>query len=119
MNLAIIGAGLAVGSDTSAAETVAAAAPGAGVVAALLPFAERIDRGATSIGGVAPTVCVCGDKPENCETFTGLVPDIGAEPSMAGPLIMSRLVEPAMMLVVAQAYSGRAPRILGLRLLEK
>ncbi|MBV9305921.1 MAG: hypothetical protein JOZ45_07270, partial [Acidobacteriaceae bacterium] len=42
----------------------------------------------------------------------GLVRDLGAEPVIAGGLVLSRYVEPANMLLVALAYgNGFGPRI--------
>jgi predicted dinucleotide-binding enzyme len=47
-----------------------------------------------------------------------LVRDLGADPVDARPLSAARLVEPAMMLLIALAYAS-APRDVGLRLLER
>jgi predicted dinucleotide-binding enzyme len=111
--------GLAVGFDTSAAETVAARAAGARVVAAIPPFASAIASGELSYdGGLEPTVFLCGDDDEAKRVVDGLVRDIGAQPVDAGALSAARFVEPAMMLLVSLAYSG-VPRDIGLRLLER
>ena len=111
--------GLAVGFDTSAAEEVARRAPGARVVGALPPFAQAIASGELGYdNGLVPSVFLCGDEPEAKAIVGRLVGDLGAEPVDAGPLSASRLVEPAMMLIVAIAYAGE-PRDVGLRLLER
>jgi len=111
--------GLAVGFDTSGAETVAARAAGARVVAAIPPFASAIASGELSYdGGLEPTVFLCGDDDEAKRVVDGLVRDIGAQPVDAGALSAARFVEPAMMLLVSLAYSG-VPRDIGLRLLER
>jgi predicted dinucleotide-binding enzyme len=112
-------AGLAVGFDTSAAETVAARAAGARVVAGIPPFAKAIASGELRYdAGLQPTVFLCGDDREAKRLVSGLVCDIGAHPVDAGVLSTARFVEPAMMLLVSLAYSG-APRDVGLRLLER
>ena len=111
--------GLAVGFDTSAAEEVAREAPGARVVAAVPPFAQAIASGDLRYSSeLEPTVFLCGDDAAAKATVERLVLDIGAHPVDAGPLTASRLVEPAMMLLVGLAYSG-VPRDIGLRLLER
>jgi predicted dinucleotide-binding enzyme len=111
--------GLAVGFDTSAAEHVAARAPGARVVGAIPPFAGGIASGELSYdAGLEPSVFLCGDDEAAKRIVTGLVEDIGAHPVDAGALSMARLVEPAMMLLISLAYSG-VPRDIGLRLLER
>jgi predicted dinucleotide-binding enzyme len=111
--------GLAVGFDTSAAETVAAAAEGGSVVAAIPPFADAIASGRLRYdAGLEPTVFLCGDEDEPKRVVAGLVRDIGAQPVDAGALSAARLVEPAMMLLIKLAYSG-VPRDVCLRLLER
>ncbi|MGH3766122.1 MAG: hypothetical protein ACRDS0_24640 [Pseudonocardiaceae bacterium] len=48
-----------------------------------------------------------------------LVADLGARPIDAGPLHVSRLVEPAKMLLVGIAYGADSPRTVSLALLER
>jgi 8-hydroxy-5-deazaflavin:NADPH oxidoreductase len=67
---------------------------------------------------LSPTVFVCGDDAEAKRIVEQLLHDVGAHAVDAGPLSASRLVEPAMMLLVSLAYAG-VPRDLGLRLLER
>jgi predicted dinucleotide-binding enzyme len=112
-------AGLAIGFDTSAAETVAARAKGARVVAAIPPFANAIAAGDLSYeAGLEPSVFMCGDDGAAKRVVEQLIRDLGADPVDAGGLSAARLVEPAMMLLVALAYSG-VPRDIGLRLVER
>jgi 8-hydroxy-5-deazaflavin:NADPH oxidoreductase len=111
--------GLAVGFDTSGAETVAARAAGARVVAAIPPFAHAIASGELHYdAGLEPSVFLCGDDHEAKNVVDGLIREIDAHPVDAGPLSAARFVEPAMMLLVSLAYSG-VPRDVGLRLLER
>ena len=111
--------GLAVGFDTSAAETIAARAQGARVVAAIPPFANAIASGRLAYdAGLEPTVFLCGDDDAAKRVVEELIRDIGAHPVDAGALSAARLVEPAMMLLVSLAYSG-VPRDISLRLLER
>ena len=111
--------GLAVGFDTSAAETVAAGAQGARVVAAIPPFANAIASGKLAYdAGLEPTVFLCGDDVPSKRLVEELIRDIGAHPVDAGTLSAARLVEPAMMLLVSLAYSG-VPRDISIRLLER
>lgn len=110
--------GLAVGFTTSAAEEVAHRAPGARVVAALPPFAQQITAGDLRIGDRVPTVFCCSDDPEAKVVVADLVRELGADAVDAGPLVTSRLVEPAMMLMVALAYASSPPRTIGLALLQ-
>jgi 8-hydroxy-5-deazaflavin:NADPH oxidoreductase len=111
--------GLAAGFDTSAAEEVAKRAPGAITVAALPPSAEVIAADKLDFAGRRPSVFVCGDNAAARQTVAGLVGELGASAVDTGPLGMSRLVEPAMMLVVALSFSTDPPRTLGLGLLER
>lgn len=111
--------GLAIGFDTSAAERVATLAPGARLVSALPPFAHTIAGGALDYDGRRPTVFLCGDDAGAKSVVGGLVADIGADPVDAGALQSARLVEPAMMLVVALAFGAQPPRDVALALLER
>jgi predicted dinucleotide-binding enzyme len=111
--------GLEVGFDTSAAEEVARRARGARVVAAIPPFAQAIASGTLAYDqGLEPSVFLCGDDRGAKQLVEQLIRDIGAHPVDAGQLSAARLVEPAMMLLVALAYAD-VPRDVGLRLLER
>jgi predicted dinucleotide-binding enzyme len=104
--------GLLIGTTTSAGEEVAALAPWAKVVKAIPPFAEVLDSDSMAIDGSPPGVFVCGDDEAACKVVATLVEDIGAEPILTGPLLYSRFIEPANMLLVALAYrDGFGPRL--------
>ncbi|MBV9223473.1 MAG: NAD(P)-binding domain-containing protein [Acidobacteriaceae bacterium] len=104
--------GLLIGTTTSAGEQTAALAPWAKVVKAIPPFAEVLHSDSMEIGGEKAGSFVCGDDKEARELVAGLVRDLGAEPVIAGGLVLSRYVEPANMLLVALAYgNGFGPRI--------
>jgi 8-hydroxy-5-deazaflavin:NADPH oxidoreductase len=111
--------GLAIGFDTSAAEQVARHAQGARVVGALPPFADVLASENVTFGGHRPTVFLCSDDQSAKTDVARLIQDLSAEPVDAGPLTASRLVEPAMMLLVAIAYGSPTPRTVGLKLLER
>lgn len=111
--------GLAVGFDTSAAEQVARHAQGARVVGALPPFADVLASDDVNFGGQRPTVFLCGDDRSAKADVERLVQDLDAEAVDAGPLTASRLVEPAMMLLVSIAYGSGSLRTVGLKLLER
>src|SRR5215467_1855710 len=95
--------GLLIGTNTSAGEENAAHAPEAHLVKAIPPFAEVLHSDSMKVGGGPPGVFVCGDDERSCGTVASLVRDIGAEPIIAGKLVLSRYVEPANMLLVALA----------------
>jgi hypothetical protein len=111
--------GLAVGFDTSAGEQVARLSPGARVVAAVPPFAEAIAAGRSDYGGRRASTFLCSDDAGAKAMVGDLVSTIGAEPVDAGGLVMSRLVEPAMMLVTTLAFRAQPQRDLALALLER
>jgi predicted dinucleotide-binding enzyme len=111
--------GLAAGFDTSAAEEVAALAGGARVVAALPMFADTIASGDLDYGGLRPTMFLCSDDEEAKVTVATLVGDLGQHAVDAGTLQVSRLVEPAMMLLISLAYSTHPRRDVALSLLER
>jgi 8-hydroxy-5-deazaflavin:NADPH oxidoreductase len=104
--------GLVIGTTTSAGEQIAQKAPWAKVVKAIPPFAEVLRSGNLNLGGGKPGVIVCSDDAPSREVIAKPVTDLGAEPVIAGPLALSRYVEPANMLLVALAYAnGFGPRI--------
>jgi 8-hydroxy-5-deazaflavin:NADPH oxidoreductase len=111
--------GLAAGFDTSAGEQVAALALRARVVSALPPFAHAIAGAALDYDGRRASTFLCADDTGAKRIVGQLVAEIGAEPIDAGPLASSRLVEPAMMLVVRLAYAAGPPRDLAMALLER
>jgi predicted dinucleotide-binding enzyme len=110
--------GLAVGFETSAAEEVARRAAGARVVSAIPPFAHALATGDLRYEAeLEPTAFVCGDDSEAKRIVGRLLSELGVQPVDAGPLTATRLVEPALALLVSIAYAD-VPRDIGLRLLE-
>lgn len=97
--------GLAIGTDTSAGEQVAAAAPGARVVKAVPPFAELLHAPSTRIAGQRPGVFVAGDDAAARAVVLDLVEAIDADGVDAGPLRLARYIEPLGMLLVQLAYA--------------
>lgn len=113
--------GLALGTETSGGEQVAAwAGSGARVVKAIPPFAELMARGGSLAlaDRRAPAVFVCGDDAKAREVIVGLVREIGADPTDAGPLRYARFAEPAAMLLVQLAYAQGMGTRIGLSLLR-
>jgi predicted dinucleotide-binding enzyme len=111
--------GLAIGTTTSGGEEIARLAPWAKVVKAISPFAEVLHSPSTLIGGMRPTVFVCGDDSEACAAVAGLVEDIGAAPLIAGPLLLARYTEPAAMLLLQLAYMQGFGARIGLALVQE
>src|SRR5215475_4777560 len=89
--------GLLVGHTTSAAEQVAAWAPGARVVKAFntTGFGNMQDP---RYGPQAATMFLCGDDGEAKAMVTQLGEDLGFEMLDTGPLAIARLLEPLAML---------------------
>jgi len=111
--------GLALGTTTSGGEQVAAwAGPGARLVKAIPPFAEVLHSPGTEIGGGKPGVFVCGDAADARRVVAGLVAEIGADPTDAGPLSLARYTEPLGMLLVQLAYARGMGARIGAKLLR-
>ena len=104
--------GLVLGTTTSGGEEVARLAPGARVVKAIPPFAELMHSGNWLLDGRKPGVFVCSDDAEARQVVMGLVAQVGADPTDAGPLRNARYTEPLGMLLVQLAYAqGMGARI--------
>lgn len=104
--------GLLVGGETSAGEEIARLLPGARVVKGVPPFAELMHADDPAIGGEAPGLFVAGDDAEAKAVVAGLLAQLPAAVVDAGPLMVARFIEPAMLLVVRLAYlQGMGPRI--------
>lgn len=93
-------------TDTSAAEEIAATAPGAHVVKAFHMFpaaqwAADADRTAT--------VAVCGDDADSLRLVGSLVRDAGGTPAVLGPLRRARQLEEAAGFVIGLAFGGHDP----------
>jgi 8-hydroxy-5-deazaflavin:NADPH oxidoreductase len=110
--------GMAVGTDTSAAEEIAKLAPGAYVVEALPVFAEVLNSPSRRFGDQSATVFYTGDDKAAKETVAGLLREIDVEPVDAGSLKNSRYVEPAMMLLIQLAYTQQLGPV-GFKLLQR
>ncbi len=93
---------LVVGHETSAAEQIALAAPGASV------FKTLNQTGAENIADTAsyhptPVMFVAGDDASRKPIVLGLVSDLGFQAIDAGPLAAARLLEPLAMLWIELA----------------
>jgi len=100
---------LALGFETSGGETVASIAKGAHVFKSLnqIGYAVMAD---TSGFPIAPTMFVAGEDGANKAIVMGLVGDLGFEPMDAGPLSVSRLLEPYAMLWIHMVLAKGAPQ---------
>jgi 8-hydroxy-5-deazaflavin:NADPH oxidoreductase len=98
--------GLTVGLTNSAAEQVAAWAPGAKVVKAFNTIGA-IDFGNADFGGVRADGFYCGDDAASKGVVAGLIGDAGMNPVDVGPLRNARLLEPLAMLWIDLAVNQK------------
>jgi predicted dinucleotide-binding enzyme len=98
--------GLTVGLTTSAAEQVAAGAPGAKVVKAFNTIGA-MNFGNANFGGVAADGFYCGDDAAAKNVVNGLISDAGMNPVDVGPLRNARLLEPLAMLWIDLAVNQK------------
>jgi predicted dinucleotide-binding enzyme len=96
--------GLEVGATTSAAEMIAAWAPGARVVKAFNTIGSNIMADA-NLSGHAALLLYCGDDAEAKKIVRGLATGLGFDAEDAGPLKQARLLEPMALLWVTLAYA--------------
>lgn len=123
---------LAIGHETSGAETLAQRLPAAQVVAAfntipselireheeqMARLARRDSGGFAAIGVEQPQVVICGDDVHAKDRAASLATDAGFTPVDAGPLRVSRWIEPFALLVAQLAYSQDLGPALGYRFL--
>jgi predicted dinucleotide-binding enzyme len=123
---------LAIGHETSGAEILAQRLPEAQVVAAFntipselireheeqMARLARRDSGAfAAIGTEQPQVIICGDDVHAKDGTAALATDAGFTPVDAGPLRVSRWIEPFALLVAQLAYSQDLGPALGYRFL--
>jgi hypothetical protein len=123
---------LAIGHDNSGAETIAQRLPAARVVAAfntipselirehdeqMARLARRDSGGFAAIGAEQPQVVICGDDVQAKNRTATLATDAGFTPVDAGPLRMSRWIEPFALLVGQLAYAQDLGPALGYRFL--
>jgi predicted dinucleotide-binding enzyme len=110
--------GLALGHTTSAAEQVAAWAPGARVVK-IFNTTGANNMEAPDYDGLAATMFYAGDD-QDAKTMAGmLASDLGFEPVDAGPLANARLLEHLAMLWIYLAYPGGLGREIAFKLLRR
>ena len=109
---------LAVGHDNSAGETVARCAPGARVVKAFntTGFNNMADSRYTS-GKLA--MMVAGDDGEAKKIVLALASDLGFDAIDAGPLSMSRYLEPMAMVWIKLAIAQKMGRDFGFAILRR
>jgi predicted dinucleotide-binding enzyme len=109
---------LALGFSDSAGETVARLATGAKVVKAFnTTGANNMANSKYAAGKVV--MPVAGDDADAKKTVMGLANDLGFEPVDAGPLSMSRHLEPMAMLWIKLAYAQGLGREFAFGLLRR
>lgn len=98
--------GLVVGTDDSAAERIARAAPGARVVKAFSTTGSGNidDPEIDPATGQRVQMFYCGDDTEARDAVAGLIQDMGMEPVDCGPLFAARYLEPMAGLWVHLAH---------------
>lgn len=105
--------GLTLGHDTSGAEEIARAIPGAEVAKAFNTlFAQVLAEGASFADGQTAPSFVASDSARAKATATALIESIGFQPVDAGPLKNARYLEPLAGLNIYFGYgAGRGTRI--------
>lgn len=112
--------GLAIGLTTSAAEEDAKVARGARVVKAFnTTFAALMASESRLFGEVPPTGFYCGGDAAAKEVVFDLIKDTGLEPVDAGPLEMSRCLEPMAFLMMDLGFNQKMGTNIALRLLKR
>jgi 8-hydroxy-5-deazaflavin:NADPH oxidoreductase len=91
---------------TSAAERIAALAPGAHVVKAFHLFSSEQW---TRPDGSSVTVAMCGDDPAALRTAGELVRAAGGTPAVLGPLGRARQLDEVAGFVIGLAFAGHDP----------
>jgi predicted dinucleotide-binding enzyme len=98
---------LTIGHDTSAAEEIAKAVPGAEVVKAFnTVFAQVLAEGPAFANGQTAPVFVASDSERAKQTVKTLVHSIGFKPVDAGPLRNARYLEPLAALNIYLGYGA-------------
>jgi predicted dinucleotide-binding enzyme len=95
--------------DVSAAQRIAALAPGAHVVKAFHLFPAEQWARPPRAGEEPVTVAMCGDDPEALRITGELVRDVGGVPAVLGPLTRARQLEEAAGFVIGLAFAGFDP----------
>jgi predicted dinucleotide-binding enzyme len=99
-------------AGTSAADQIAAWAPGAHVVKAFHLFpAERwtAPPPGRGDGPADATVAICGDDAGALRITSELISDVGGTPAVLGPLDRARQLEEAAGFVIGLAFAGFDP----------
>jgi 8-hydroxy-5-deazaflavin:NADPH oxidoreductase len=109
---------LAMGHSDSAGETVARLAPGARVVKAFNTTGAN-NMTDSSYGSGKLVMLVAGDDADAKTTVMSLADDLGFEPVDAGPLAMSRYLEPMAMVWIKLALVQKLGRNFGFALLRR
>jgi|SRR5262245_26371449 len=109
---------LAVGYTDSAGETVARLAPDARVVKAFNTTGSNNMADSRYPGGRL-AMLVAGDDGEAKKVVLALASDLGFDPVDAGPLIMSRHLEPMAMVWIKLAITQKMGRDFGFALLRR
>jgi len=110
---------LAVGFNDSGGETVARLAPGARVVKAFNTTGANNMGDSRYAGPTKLMMAVAGDDASAKASVMALARDVGFEPVDAGPLAMSRHLEPLAMLWISLAMVQRMGRDFGFALLRR
>jgi hypothetical protein len=110
--------GLALGTTTSAAESIAAWAPRASVVKAFNTVGADDMRNPV-FGDQHLTMFLCGNDAGAKKSVSELAADIGFEPIDAGPLPIARTLEPLALLWIHLAVFEKFGPGFGLRLIRK
>lgn len=95
--------GIELGHSTSAAEQIAAWAPGAKVVKSFNTASVKVMNDPV-FGEHRATMFYCGDDPDAKEVVRQLVADVGFDPVDAGGLASARYLEPLAMLYIHLAF---------------
>jgi len=109
---------LALGFTDSAGETVARLASGAKVVKAFNTTGAN-NMANTKYAGGKIMMPVAGDDAEAKKVVMGLASDLGFEPVDAGPLAMSRHLEPMAMVWIKLAYAQGLGREFAFAILKR
>ena len=109
---------LAVGHDDSAGETVARRAPGARVVKAFNTTGFN-NMANSSYSGGKLAMMVAGDDAEAKKLVMALASDLGFDAIDAGPLSMSRYLEPMAMMWIKLAIAQKMGRDFGFAILRR
>ena len=110
--------GLALGTNTSAAEQVAAWARGAKVVKAFNTIGSNIMEKA-AFGQDRPVLFYCGDDAGAKGRVKQLADELGFEPVDAGPLTQARVLEPFALLWISLAFKAGLGREMAFKLLRR